>query len=263
MQALILNLDREADRLAWQIEQVTALGLEPVRIAATTPATVTPPVDDTYWSTWERPLRTTEMACLCTHRAAWQHVVDTSAGCLVLEDDAMLEPGISALLQRISTNPVFEHVTFEVRGRQKVMAQAPHPDAPVHRLELDRTGAAAYWLSPTGAARLLARTARRCGLADAVICAAKGLQSWQAVPGMAVQFDCALFYGLTPPFDVASTIDAERRPEDRSLRQRLRRVLSQCRMGVRQWRPGLQCIDVPLGDRPVPAGRWKGGWVSS
>lgn len=241
-QTLVLNLASEPTRLAFQLEQAQRLGLECQRIPAVTPDTVDPAPGDPYWTTWERPLRLTEMAALCTHQLAWQHVVSSGVPALILEDDAILHPAVSVLLDQIGDTECFEHVTFETRGRHKLIGKKSVPDLPLHRLWLDRSGAAAYHLHPLGAVKLLSRAAQTCGLADAVICAASNLHSWQAVPALAVQFDMAEQHGVSPPFPAASTITTEPRPQDQTPGQRWRRAVHQVRMGLNHLRPGTSRI---------------------
>lgn len=235
---LILNLESQHKRLAFQIEQAERLGLDWHRVPAVTPDTVEPVPSDRYWGTWERPLRTTEMAGMRTHQMAWQQVADSGTPALILEDDAILHDAVPDLLERLSADEQFEHVTLETRGRRKVIANTPVAGLPVHRLWLDRSGAAAYFLRPAGAVKLLAHTDRACGLADAVLCTTSSLRSWQAVPALAVQFDKAEQFGVPLPFPVTSTISSVSRPEDRTLGQRWRRASRQVRMGLIQLRWG-------------------------
>ena len=64
MRALVLNLAGQSARLAVQQAQLARLSIAWERIEATTPASLSRPADDPYWSTWERPLRDTEKAVL-------------------------------------------------------------------------------------------------------------------------------------------------------------------------------------------------------
>ncbi len=249
MKALVINLASETARMAFMATQLDELGVAFERLDATTPDTLSPDTKDRYWSKWQRPLRTTEMAAFASHRAAWQRVADGNAPMLILEDDAVLMPGVPAFLAAIEDLPDAELVTLETRGRRKLIARDPHPSAPMHRLWQDRTGAAAYVLSPRGARKLLARVARAPGLADGVLCAAYEIQTWQAVPAVACQLDRCTAEGIALPIETDSAIGREPRPKvAKSAAQTFRRFGSQFRMGLRRIRRaiGSENVIVPL-----------------
>lgn len=254
MRAILLNLDTADARRGFMAAQLDALGLPWERIAAVTPETLDPPATDPAWHRWERPLRPAEMAACASHMRAWSRVRDIGAPCLVLEDDALLDRAVPGLLADLQAAPgAFDHVSLETRGRKKVLARRPHPALPLRRLHLDRTGAAAYVLWPSGAAKLLARAERARGLADGLICAAGDLRSWQADPALAIQLDRAAHHGLASPLDVVSQIDGAPRPGKGGLPFRLRRLRAQVSQGLRQLRPGTERREV------APAGDWITG----
>lgn len=249
MKALVINLAREATRMAFMEGQLTALGIPFERQEAITPDSLSPHCEDPYWSRWERPLRRTEMAAFASHRAAWEVVAAGSEPYLILEDDAVLMPKTSVFLDAIFEVSDAELVTLETRGRRKLIAHAPHSVAPMHRLWQDRTGAAAYVLRPSGAKTILEKVAYAPGLADAVLCAAYEVYAWQAVPALACQLDRCEAEGITPPIETESAIGREPRPmASKSLAQILRRVGSQIRMGLRRWARSKDgsWVDVPL-----------------
>lgn len=243
MKALVINLGSEAARMEFMAGQLDALGVPFERLEAVTPATLIPPADDLYWTRWERPMRTTEMAALASHRTAWERVAKGSEPMLILEDDALFAPGTATFLHQIETIHEAELVTLETRGRRKLIALDPHPSAPMHRLWQDRTGAAAYVLTPQGARKILARVAQAPGLADGILCAAYDVTSWQAVPALVCQMDRCEAEGITPPIATDSAIGREAKPNaPSSLFQKLRRIRAQLRMGLRQLvrSPGAQ-----------------------
>ncbi|QXT40396.1 glycosyltransferase family 25 protein [Gymnodinialimonas ceratoperidinii] len=249
MKALVINLASEAPRMAFMAGQLTRLGIAFERVDAITPDRLSPPSDHAYWQRGERPLRTTEMAALASHRIAWERVVAEDAPLLICEDDAVLHRDAPAFLRAVEGLPEAELVSLETRGRAKLIARAPHPQAPMHRLWQDRSGAAAYVLRPAGARRLLDRAAQAPGLADGILCAAYEVTAWQAVPALAVQLDHCAALGLTPPIETESSIDREARPKAaKSAGQKLRRVRGQLRMGLRQLRrlPGAERRVVPF-----------------
>lgn len=221
--------------MTFMARQLGALGIPFDRLEAVTPETLSPPQDDPYWALWERPLRATEMAALASHRAAWVRVVEGGAPMLILEDDAVLIPGVAEFLAKVEPVAEAELVTLETRGRRKLIARASHAQAPMHRLWQDRTGAAAYVLRPSGAAKLLARVEQAPGLADSVLCAAYEVEAWQAVPALACQLDQCEAEGIAPPIQTESAIGREPRPTaEPSPEQRQRRIASQLRMAARQ-----------------------------
>lgn len=246
----MINLASQATRMAFMADQLTCLRIPFDRQDATTPVTLTPAPNDPYWTKWERPMRTTEMAAMASHRAAWNRVVAENAPMLILEDDALLHPTTATFLAQIENLPAAELVTLETRGRRKLIASTPHPNAPMHRLWQDRTGAAAYVLRPSAARKLLARVAKAPGLADGILCAAYDVTAWQAVPALAVQLDRCEAEGIAAPIQTASAIDTEARPNAaKSPAQKFRRLRAQARMGLRQIvrRPGAQRLIVPYG----------------
>ncbi len=232
MKVLVINLDCETARMAFQREQAMRFGFDIERLSAFTPDTLDPPAGDPFWARWQRPLRDVEKAALLSHRAAWQRVAAGSEPILVLEDDAWLMPATTSLLRAAATLEGVEHLSLETRGRRKLMG-ARHTDlAAVRQLWLDRSGAAAYLLWPAGAARLLARADRVAGLADAVPVETPGLKRWQADPAIAIQLDMAAHYGLTPPLVTQSAILTVDRPLRQGAHFRARRIWRQLVMGM-------------------------------
>jgi glycosyl transferase family 25 len=232
MKALVINLDRETARLAFQQDQAARLGYELTRIAAVTVDAIVPPLEAPIWARWQRPLRDVEIATLMSHRIAWERIVAEGCAMLVLEDDAWLMNSAAAFLAQLQAASDVELVTLETRGRRKIMG-GRHADLPgLRRLYLDRSGAAAYVLWPDGARKLLARADAVPALADAVLVEAAGLKRWQADPAQAIQIDMADRYGLSAPIAVASAISSVARPGRGGWRFRVRRIYRQAVMGL-------------------------------
>ena len=236
MKIRVINVASATTRMAFQGEQLKRLGLAFERIEAMTPDTLSPPSDDASWATWERPMREIEKALYASHRSVWAKIAAEDGPCLVLEDDALLSARTPELLGALATEIGIEHVTLEVRNRAKNVAKKPHPSRPLRRLYQDRTGAAAYVLWPKGADKLLARPV---GLADAVICAAYNMQSYQADPALAIQIDQCGNYGIPAPIEVSSAPLSQPKPNvsgfsvQQQIRFRRRRIASQIRMAWR------------------------------
>jgi glycosyl transferase, family 25 len=222
--------------MTFQTRQLTEMGLPFTRLEARTPQSLPFPADDAYWRQWERPLREPEMAAYASHRAAWQLVADGNLPVLVLEDDALLMPDAPVFLKGIESLQGIDHVSLETRSRRKLLSNKMHPEAQMRRLWQDRSGAAAYVIWPSGAQKLLAH---KPAIADAVICAAYDLKSYQADPALAIQIDQCAAHGIEPPIEVDSAILSARRPSVEHLAAseragyRWRRMLSQLRMGLR------------------------------
>jgi len=238
MQIFVINLTRSTDRLEFQRRQLGALGLSYERVEAISADEASPMRPEVYWESWERPLMATERACLMSHVAVWERIARSEEPTLVLEDDAVLSRRLPALLRVLEGMTGMDHVSLEVRGRKKLVGRNPRDVAPgLHLLRLyqDRTGAAAYVLWPDGARKLLSRASRGAALADALICSAHELSSWQVEPAQACQLDMCGHYGLGTPMETRSTISPAipERPA-KSAGHNRRRIASQLRMGFRQ-----------------------------
>jgi glycosyl transferase family 25 len=232
MRAVVINIASATGRMRFMAAQLDALGLAWERIEAVTPDTLEPGPEAAVWQRWQRPLRVTEMALCASHMAAWRRIRDLDAPCLVLEDDAVLAAGLPDFLARVAGLSGIEHISLETRGRRKLVARRPHPEAPMRRLYLDRTGSAAMVIWPAGAARLLAQAARAGAPSDALISGTPGLISYQADPALAVQADICAAYGLPQTLATASSIDAAPKPPPADLPGRLRRAYRRRRIAA-------------------------------
>jgi len=243
MRILIINLDRCPARLEFQQRQMQHLGLGFERLRAVTSAELDPAVLNRLASQWERPLRPNEVACLKSHQSAWRTIATGTEPVLVLEDDALLAVTTPAVLAALATLDEFDHVTLETRGRKKLLGRTSVPltgTVRAVRLYQDRTGAAAYVLWPRAAQRLLARSAKAAGLADALLAASYDLRSYQVEPAGAIQLDQCAKYGLAdhPAAETSIGTAGDPKPSPRGLVEALiyrrRRMAAQLRMGWRQ-----------------------------
>ncbi len=227
MRALVINMTSAVERMEIMARQLDMLGLAWSRLEAVTPETLDPGPDDPMWQRWQRPMRATEMALTASHMAAWRQV--TEAPVLILEDDALLSTGLVDFINSIKDMAGVDHVSLETRDRKKLLDRAPGPIWPMWQ---DRTGSAAYLLWPAGARALLERTAEIAAPSDALISETR-MQSHQAVPAQAVQFDICRRYGITPPIETASLIDTVQKPPvPKGAGFRRRRILGQLAMGL-------------------------------
>lgn len=237
MKCLIINVASAVERMAFMTQQMDTLGLSYQRLEAVTPDTVSKTHEAKYWETWERPLKSTEKACYLSHVAAWRLVTECQEPMLILEDDAALSYATPSILGTCHTLEGVDHLTLEVRKRKKIVSKKSHPLTETHqmlRLYQDRSGAAAYVIWPSGAQKLLHRAETQAALADAMICKAYELTSFQVEPACAVQLDKAAAYGIPTFVTTQSQIDAGIPAQERkTVRFKLRRLLSQLRMGIR------------------------------
>ncbi|WP_066566366.1 glycosyltransferase family 25 protein [Snodgrassella sp. CFCC 13594] len=243
--ALIINLDRSKERLAFQCQQLAALGVNMQRLPAVNADDLSVHDYEALANGWERKMRPAEVACFLSHQAAWQKVADDGHPYLILEDDALLSRQLPQLLQALSENIwQADYVTLEARNRKKLLGKQSFDlidGNRLYRLYQDRSGAAAYVLYPQGARKLLIKTAQEeAALADAFLCRAYELNAYQIYPAAAIQLDQCMAYGLRQTNFFASTITPANHtklnaPNVRShLCFKYRRIAAQCRMGWRQ-----------------------------
>ena len=247
--ALVINLDNAKERWTFQEKQLNELGIQYKRWEANSVDTL---ADDDYekWANdWQRKLRRTEVACFLSHYRAWWHIAHSDQSFLILEDDALLSQDLPNILLNISNNLDinYDHITFETRGRKKLLSkQAFELDDNVvlHELFLDKTGAAAYLLTPKGAKILVEQVRQHgAGLADALLCHTKSLKSMQSVPALAIQMDMAEHYSITylelkfaAQSNITTAISTKPSPNNLSgkLAFKSRRLAAQLNMGLIQ-----------------------------
>lgn len=237
MRIVIISLETQTARIAFQDRQFAGFGLSFERFSAYTPDTLPGEYEAIDPSSWERTLTRSELACLASHREVWRSVAETQEPVLILEDDAVLAKVLPDFLAEVEPLTGIDHLSLEVRKRKKLIAPVPEHIAAgvgLHRLFQDRTGAAAYVLWPSGAGKLLVASKNRAILADALICSSYELASFQTVPGIAMQSDQCELYGIASPLATKSTLVRPRGPKAaKSFEQTWRRAQSQIRLGLR------------------------------
>ncbi|WP_346425923.1 glycosyltransferase family 25 protein [Thioclava sp. F42-5] len=241
MYCLVINLSTATARMSFMADQLNRLKIPFQRIDAFTPEMVMNYENSFEWSSWERPLKDTEKACFLSHVEAWKFAAAQDESTLILEDDALLSYQTPSVLNAIDEIEGIEHVTLEVRTRKKIISKVGRAIGSKHqllRLYQDRSGAAAYVISPSGARKLLARASKEVALADALICKAYELKSFQVEPACGVQLDRAADYGITNPFNTVSQIDSGKPTPitKQASGFRARRIGAQLRMAARALR---------------------------
>lgn len=220
LKTYIISLPKSEERRNFQREQLTRLGLEHVIFDAVSTQQLEGIDPGIRLDQWERLLMPTEVACFFSHFRLWQLIAASSQPALVLEDDALLSSRTPVFLQSVKVLSGVDHITLETRLRKKLLGPVKTLDANlgISRLYQDRTGAAAYILWPSGA-KLLIKQAQESGaaLADAFISNFYRINSWQAVPALAVQSDVASQYGVESKLQTHSYIQANDRRENHQL----------------------------------------------
>jgi glycosyl transferase family 25 len=239
MDALVINLERSADRMAFQASQLEQLDIPYQPVAAIDAGTLDA---DTYQRKaydWERPLRDTEVACCLSHAKAWQIVLESNRPHLVLEDDALLCSQTGTILQALEADHNYDCVNLETRGRRKTVSKKKTSlieDFKIAKLVQDKSGAAAYVLWPDGAKKLLHWIEiRGLGLADAILACGPRLRHGQVEPAAALQLDCCHLYGIECPLETQTHIHHVDKPKTKNaLRFRWRRLRAQLKIALRK-----------------------------
>lgn len=253
--ALVINLNSAAERWRFQEKQLSHLNINYHRHAATSVDDLTDATYEKWANDWQRKLRRTEVACFLSHYRAWKHIANSGQAFLVLEDDVLLSEHLPEALAVLENNQSldYDHITFETRGRKKLVTKQSVLDSEhfsLHTLFLDKTGAAAYLLTPAGAKKLVNQVDKKgAGLADALLCHTKTLKKLQAAPALAIQMDMASHYkmsSLEKPSVAKSNISTviHSKPTANSLSDKLtfksKRLAAQVDMGLIQARHSSQ-----------------------
>ena len=243
MKALVINLDTAVDRMEFQTKQLNSLGIEFEHLSATSVEELEDGIYQQYYSTWERPLRKTEVACFLSHKNAWGKVLKHNVPMLILEDDAYISHSLPCILDTLESQSDIDFVTLEVRGRKKIIAKVPSYkfcNVSLIRLYQDRTGAAGYVLWPSGAKKLIERFKKgNMAIADAFISSTYSLNMYQIEPAVIIQHDQCEYYGLLSDFKTKSSVSSLQRehiPVTDYFFYRLKRLIGQFKLGVRRIR---------------------------
>ena len=184
LKVYLINLDRDADRLAHMRAQLNGIGFE--RISA---------VDGSKDPPTTKGLTRFELACLESHKLAWRAFLGGPAehACF-LEDDLHIRPGLAALVGDPAWIPDDAHCVKLDTYLQKVRLGGREPaigGREVARLYTRHQSSAAYMLTRAGAIRYLELTANASLPADYALFPKNprraGLIIYQLVPAIAVQ----------------------------------------------------------------------------
>jgi len=240
MNILIINTKPAIQRREFQTKQLERLSLPFTIIEALSAHDLDNDIYIKHKNDWQRPLKNTELACYFSHKKAWEQVLKNKAPALILEDDALLSKKTPEILKNLESTTNIDFVTLEVRGRKKYVGNKQKKiseENNIVRLHLDRTGAAAYILWPSGAKKLIAHEKRRgVALADAHITSCSNLLSYQAEPAAAIQLDQCSHYNLNREFNNALTTSSvsSHQTEKKNIYFRYKRIKHQIYLGFKQ-----------------------------
>jgi len=240
MDILIISLPNAKERRDFQQNQLSKLGLEFEFLDATSIHDLNEAIYKQHYQDWQRPLKTTEVACYYSHRRAWDRVIQSNKPVLILEDDALLSKCIPTLLKDLLSRKDADLINFENRARKKFVSRSGESitcNSKLLRLYQDRTGAAGYILWPSGAKKLIQCEERKgIALADAHITACINLTVYQVEPSPIIQLDHCEYYDIKNPISnnaSDSSVSSRNNPKG-GVFFWFRRVCSQVKLGIRQ-----------------------------
>lgn len=183
--AVVINLDRHADRLDWFMNNAAMRGLAVERIVAVDGRD---PANAGAIEALRAPgasLGRSELACTASHRLAWQWLLDSGGDFVaVFEDDTHLADDIRDLLRREMLPPGVDVVKLETPTGKVSFARKPaatYAGRALHRLLTRAYGAGGYVVSRRAAARLLALTTASTQPVDVLVFDDCG-QFWSEFP---------------------------------------------------------------------------------
>lgn len=243
MQTYVINLKSQTQRRAFQVQQLTRLGLDFEILEAVTAADIDDATYQSHYHDWLRPLKKVEVACYYSHQRCWQAVIDSNQAALILEDDVLLSQQLPQLLAELETQSdkhCFDFIDLEVTPRKKYMGKKSQPlscGLNLLKLYINSYGAAGYVLFPSGAKKLLEQQAQRgIALADAHIAQCYALNAYQAEPAQVIQFDVCEQFALNTPATVDAAFSATSigQKHKKTLAFQLRRGISELQLGLRK-----------------------------
>ena len=238
MKIFVINLPGAIERLQFQEEQLSKLELDYEIIEATSIYDISDEEHTKHYHDWQRPLKSTEVACYFSHRYIWQIIIDNNMPALILEDDALLSKYTPEILNSISELSHVDLVQLEIRGRKKLIKKQGVKISSTHtlyRLYQDRTGAAGYVLWPSGAKRLLEHeSVHGIGLVDANIASCYNIKSYQVEPAAIIQLDQCHDYSVHNPYarDLSKSTVSSARNSKGSFYFWKKRISAQLKIGL-------------------------------
>jgi len=240
MDTIVISLPNAKERRDFQQNQLSKLGLEFEFLDATSIHDLNEATYKQHYQDWQRPLKTTEVACYYSHRRAWDKIIQSNRPALILEDDALLSKCVPELLKDFADKEDTDLINLENRARKKFVSRSGDPivcNSKLLRLYQDRTGAAGYILWPSGANKLIQCEERKgIALADAHITACNNLTAYQVEPSPIIQLDHCEYYDIKNPISnnaSNSSVSSRNNPKG-GVFFWFRRIYSQVKLGIRQ-----------------------------
>lgn len=256
MKALVINVDTATARMDFQHQQLNHLNIEFQRIPAYKINGKKDALFLDYYSTWERPLSTSEVSCFFSHKSSWDLIIKKNVPMLILEDDAYLSEDVPCQLQELEDIEDIDYVNLEARGRNQKKCISKEKTATLCnssllRLYQGRSGAAAYVLWPSGAKKLIKKIEQKgIGIADKFINSNYSLLAYQIEPASAIQLDQCEHYGIASPLQVETSIKNVKATVslhvDKYLKYRLRRLSGEFKVALNQLRNRHYYIRRPI-----------------
>jgi len=208
---VFINLERAVERRRFVEGQAEKIGLAIERFAAFEAEDVDDLTFERLSRQWERPLTRVELAVFLSHKALWQLAAHSRAGLVILEDDVVLSPAIADFL--VEAPKGFDLVNLESFDRRKFFRRRgghQHRGTGVTPVARDKAGAAAYYLSPGGARKLLAAAETAAAPADAYLYRSGRLSVAQVEPALAIQAHVLARCGVEPGIGTRTQIHVPR-----------------------------------------------------
>jgi glycosyl transferase, family 25 len=172
----VINLARSPERLEIFTTRALECGLSFERIAAIDALNMT----CTEFAAWHskcqicKPMTPGEVACLLSHRKAWERIVaDQARWSFIAEDDIVFSRDAGQLLSSPDWLPASLHVIKAETAFTKIEMSgevlARKDSHVVRRLKSNHNGSAGYFVSQEGARRLIAYTENHCEPVDRIL----------------------------------------------------------------------------------------------
>lgn len=263
IETFVINLDRDADRMAFMERQLRAAGLPFERESAVDGRSLSSEENHYYADSRRQLLGHGEIGCLLSHMKVWRRIAQANSAALVLEDDVHIATGVEQLFQ----TALIDAEEFAVHRFETVFARVTASRANLQQVagrravELfsNHAGAAAYALSPRAARELLAVSASLAAPPDVELFdfdrrAIRGLRVIQWMPAPFVQD--RLLPKTEGRLGFASGLEDERldirsgvlraQPQGRNLKSLLRPAYTQL-YDLLLWPSGRARLAIPFG----------------
>lgn len=238
MKIYIINLASSIDRRELQQKQLKNLGLEYEIFNAITGDDISKKTYNKHYKDWQRPLKKSEFGCYFSHQTIWKKLIKDNRPALILEDDILLSKHTPRLIKQFNNYTKFDLINLEVCFRKKYVDKYFKKTNNTHqliKLYLNRSGAGAYILYPSGAKKLLQHKKNKgIALADYHIHNCYDLKSYQVEPALATQMIFATRYKIKTSYPkiFLTGIFAENRTKSNYL-FKYKRIIGQLRLGIR------------------------------